>query len=438
MVEGYDETLLLGYVEGELNDAERQYVQRWLNKDPQLAELLQQMVDDRNGVRVLPVPAMPQRVVDEVDRELNRVAAMEAMASAASGGAASDTPGESAAELDGEPVYVMPGWMGGLAVAASIVILLTLFLISMPNPNKAKPGSRDVADNTLVTDPGALGGGAGGQPATSGGPDSAVAQRNPDGTLPYADDNSRDQRVTTPPAIAETTPSVTDPANTGVDSKQTLADAADAARRNPPKPDTANTPVKPATTTVYAADAPSAELKRLLEQGGTKLTKPAAGDNGAPTTPDERRTVQDIAAIVKFLRDNPGRSGEVELHIASRDTKRTLRMLKDLSAGDQPVDETAKPPVTYPMMLGVEQLDAAINTIATDVFHADVYFKARPTLAAGSVPRDASKPRDTGYAPWPSLAPDYQAILQQQIPSRDNPLSNTQPVISISVTVEAP
>ena len=54
MVEGYDEQLLLGYVENDLNDAERQYVQRWLNKDPQLAEMLQQMIDDRQAVVALP------------------------------------------------------------------------------------------------------------------------------------------------------------------------------------------------------------------------------------------------------------------------------------------------------------------------------------------------------------------------------------------------
>lgn len=68
----YDELLLLGYVEGDLTDAQRARVEQWISQDPRLGSLLAKLAADRDAVRAVPEPDTPAGLMDDVDRVLER------------------------------------------------------------------------------------------------------------------------------------------------------------------------------------------------------------------------------------------------------------------------------------------------------------------------------------------------------------------------------
>lgn len=77
MAEQYDENLLLGYVEDDLDATERARVERMAEEDPRLAQLLRHMVEDRRAMRGVRAPAPPEWVMEEVDRRLERSMLLE-------------------------------------------------------------------------------------------------------------------------------------------------------------------------------------------------------------------------------------------------------------------------------------------------------------------------------------------------------------------------
>jgi hypothetical protein len=72
MSKGYDEKLLLAYIEGELGEEQRQAVEKAMAQDARLAQLIRAMISDRQKLRDLPEPATPPWLLDEVDRTLER------------------------------------------------------------------------------------------------------------------------------------------------------------------------------------------------------------------------------------------------------------------------------------------------------------------------------------------------------------------------------
>jgi hypothetical protein len=72
MAEKYDEELLLGYVEGDLDARSRAQVEAWIQQDPRLGRLLAAMREDRNQLRAMPDPATPDWLMNEVDQQLER------------------------------------------------------------------------------------------------------------------------------------------------------------------------------------------------------------------------------------------------------------------------------------------------------------------------------------------------------------------------------
>ena len=72
MLEEYDENLLLGYLEGDLDGPGVAKVQAWMRADPQLEQLLRQMIADRQAMRSMPDPPAPGGLMEQVERQLER------------------------------------------------------------------------------------------------------------------------------------------------------------------------------------------------------------------------------------------------------------------------------------------------------------------------------------------------------------------------------
>jgi hypothetical protein len=72
----------------------------------------------------------------------------------------------------------------------------------------------------------------------------------------------------------------------------------------------------------------------------------------------------------------------------------------------------------YQLHVSTEQLPGLIAELQAAPGNAQVQLRPRNLLAVGHVPAPTPlKPEVTlTPAPWPTLAPDYRAILQQQIP----------------------
>lgn len=120
MVEQYDENLLLGYVEGELGEADRSTVEAWAEADPRLRQLLRNMASDRRAMRRIEAPTPPAWLMDEVDRRLERSMLLDE--------APIETP------IGREPPRRVAGRIGmGVAVAAMVVLSAGVIVVSLWN-----------------------------------------------------------------------------------------------------------------------------------------------------------------------------------------------------------------------------------------------------------------------------------------------------------------
>jgi len=72
MIDRYDENLLLGYIEGELSPSDRAQLEAMLQRDPQLNQLLRDIVADRQAVRQLPDEAPGEDLVEAAMQQIER------------------------------------------------------------------------------------------------------------------------------------------------------------------------------------------------------------------------------------------------------------------------------------------------------------------------------------------------------------------------------
>ncbi len=77
MTSRYDQDLLLGYLEGELTDAECAEFERRLAEDDQLRRLLDKLQADREAMRSLPLEQPPAELLDDVTHQLERQMLLE-------------------------------------------------------------------------------------------------------------------------------------------------------------------------------------------------------------------------------------------------------------------------------------------------------------------------------------------------------------------------
>ena len=115
MSEPYDEQLLLGYVEGDLTDAQRAQVEQWIAGDPRLGSLLEKLAGDRDALRALPEPETPSALMEDVDRVLERSMLLQFTLS-------------DQEERVGEKRFIVRR-IGAIAAAAAMLVVVTSVVI---------------------------------------------------------------------------------------------------------------------------------------------------------------------------------------------------------------------------------------------------------------------------------------------------------------------
>ena len=78
MLERYDEQLILGYVENDLEPEVRLEVESWMAQDDQLRQMLEQMIADRQALRLIPIEKAPSKLMDSVTRALEQQMRLDA------------------------------------------------------------------------------------------------------------------------------------------------------------------------------------------------------------------------------------------------------------------------------------------------------------------------------------------------------------------------
>ena len=72
MADRYDERLILGYVESDLDESEKGRFERLLREDPRLRNLVAQLLGDRQNLREMPRAPAPDGVMEPVNAHLER------------------------------------------------------------------------------------------------------------------------------------------------------------------------------------------------------------------------------------------------------------------------------------------------------------------------------------------------------------------------------
>lgn len=131
MLDRYDQDLLLGYLEGELDAGQRAQLDALLAEDPQLAALLGAIVKDRDALRSLPRAESPRELVHDVTQSLERRMLLDENALPEAG----PIPIARGRDLPGEPTGG-PNWgriVGLSALAASVALAAGIVVITMNN-----------------------------------------------------------------------------------------------------------------------------------------------------------------------------------------------------------------------------------------------------------------------------------------------------------------
>lgn len=139
----YDE-LLSGFVDGELSAADREYVQRWLARDPVARQTFEEFRELHERLRSLPKYRLD---ADFADRVIARIEQQLAEAENGKAPAASVTPASLACPTAAESQRSSGDWRRSLIWPALVVVAATLLLAfslmsgdSNPPPPIAKPG----------------------------------------------------------------------------------------------------------------------------------------------------------------------------------------------------------------------------------------------------------------------------------------------------------
>jgi hypothetical protein len=136
----YDESLLLGYVEGELSDGERRKVEAWMQDDPRLEALLRGMARDRQALRDEPTPDPPDWLLDDVHHGLERSMLLD--------------PKADQAAVVVRQRHVVRKLLAGFAVAAMVLLACGVVLYSVLKiNNEPVEWPNTVADATSEPEP---------------------------------------------------------------------------------------------------------------------------------------------------------------------------------------------------------------------------------------------------------------------------------------------
>lgn len=415
-VDLHDEELLLGYVEGELTPAQRKTVEQLLRSDPRLSLLLHALVADRQGLRELPDPPAPDWLMDEVDRQLERAMLVE------------DHPAQSFERAVRHRHLLRRVMMVG-AVAASVAVVATVVISSLTGPLTPSIGPM-LARTTPPVGPG----GPVGPGVTSPHTDSAAHHAGeaegpwnhplPDGSVAAKPKGPAPVAGTPSGALADGDPVVG--SGDGADSSAIagVTPGGEAAAGS-----------EAAAPDDKVAKAPGARLP-----GGVPEifagTVPERADMLYPPMDwpvlDERRQV---ARMLVLLPSQPELGQQLELRIVTRDVKSTRRLLTQLSGrkllggGDDVTGSTAGPSRDEPQVCGwrVPVLDVPklVQKLQAAPWQTRVQWQRR----RGSV-------REQGRAPWPSLTPDYSAVVQQQVPPIARPTVAANDRVDLMVLIE--
>jgi len=480
----YDESLLLGYVEGELSDGERRKVESWMQDDPRLEALLRGMTRDRQALRDEPTPDPPDWLLDDVHHGLERSMLLD--------------PKADQAAVVVRQRHVVRKLLAGFAVAAMVLLACGVVLYSvMKINNEPVEWPNTVADATSKPQPEPR------REEATDGSRNAVADTAKPPAAPPADESAADL----PESLAEAHPQAPRalPPQAREAEGETDTDAAeppvlaDAAARTMEAADAetdieADMMVDPAPD--QAAQAPTVALApRRTEQpafGLAQRREQIAGESstgdadatdaldadlmafgrrleveqskGAAAGADRTETLEAPPVNFGLVHGEP--SGRpMQLRVRTEDLGRSIRRLNEVagrldrasltaatviyageSADDEPTpprlgSDTAKPsmdptiasprkaqPLVYRLVLPAGQLPQAIDLLQSpDGGYQRVDIESRPSAdSVAEVYREL----------WPRTEPDYQRILRARLGELDTDDSTRAETLEIPIIVE--
>ena len=392
MFKDYDENLLLGFVEGELNAAEHAKVAAWAQRDPRLAQLLTKMQEDRHVLMHSPDPHAPSWIMDEVDRQIER-------------GMLIDEPVEAGGASPSRWMRIGPATIS-VAIAAVVaivggVVIWSLMSVSAPTPaGPSRVAQRPTApseepESPLNPPPTPV------VEAPTPAP-TPVSQRTP---VPTTAARQADAQTVT--SAWQPRPEFSLPWSVDLESALQPAppkaqSAPSVAAANPTRD--GHEPSAPTTIRPFARPAGSLPTEKL-----TVPKQLLAGEGVEVKGPDG------VKALVELLETRPELAEECRLEIVSRDPVRTKLSLIDLSA---PPSQAPPGSLLYVKPAG---LPDALESLRAQKFHVSVRL-FHPALSP--------KPPGSGE-------PDYVRILTDQLPAAPKAKKDSTPV-AIPVVIQQP
>ncbi|QNN24295.1 hypothetical protein HED60_19125 [Planctomycetales bacterium ZRK34] len=438
-VEQYDENLLLGYVEGELTADETARVEAWAAEDTRLAGLLASMQADRKALAAMPDPPTPEWLMDEVDRQLERAMLV-------------DMGPQQFADTSIAQRHIMRRIVLGTAVAAMLMVVAGVVISSLtgvsesphfamngePKPTETDVTMTDAEDATLPDVPAVAETVPSEQPA-----EPAVVMTEPGKAAESAEPVEPVKGSTTEPAVPNA-PMIAKGDNTaGGSEAEPVKPDAETAEPSPAvaaKPDVA----EPADTDKPMTEPATPGPGQMLAGSGAPrhadlLPQPPEAPKSAKAPPEARLPADDALYNARQIRLQPDLAQQMELLVVAGDPDKVVQQvtafMSGAAKGDAPKQSLTKtdlqqavsqilkqaeptPSQRYVLKVDTEQLPRLIAELQAASGNAQVQLRKRNLLAVGNVPDKAPLKPDVTLtpAPWPTLAPDYRAILQQQIP----------------------
>lgn len=369
MVERHDESMLLGYVEGDLPAKDRALVEQWLKEDPRLERLMTQLVQDRRDTRQMSDPPAPEWIAQELDRQIERVMLVEG--------------GEMPVVNDAlRQRFAMRKWLVGSSLAALFLIAGGVVIWSLiPNwrqVERSRPGA--VAAGTLQPD--------------------KLERIAGDAPKPAAEmPAEKTGQMVGLAAAAPPAPPVEIPA---------------------PIPSTA-TAMKMAEPPMAPKDSPAAAPAAVAGIAPFSRTKAADEPQPEPVAPARAAaTLQVPRDLEAALIAAPRSADEFELRIVTADSAAAQEAITQIN------QDAAR-------QLDLELADAPAPRRVLRVGASDLAAALQKLRETSSIQRVILVRKSVPPAVWPSLVPDYQAMLGRQI---DQLMDSRKPVVMLPVVIE--
>jgi len=415
----YDENLLLAYVEGDITDEQLARVRQWTADDPKLAALLRQMASDRASLAAMPDPPTPDWLMDEVDRQLERSMLV-------------DVGPREFADTAIAQRHVMRRIVLGTALAAMLLIVAAVVISSLTGVRSMGDFAFNDETQTPAPTPSETGDAESAVDPTSDQP--AVATADPSETpevKPSPVEPESQPEEPSPPAITKSDAS---PAAEG-DKGETpeppkVAEQAEPEMREPAaKPDQS---AAPPPGELLAGNGAPRHADLLPTPPGVK-PEPAKPDKPNKPAPEARLAADDAMYNARQIRVQPALAQQMELRIVGRDLDKTIKQLNTLIEKTQPdatveqsLDTMKNPPAQpeasskvkrFILRVDPEQLPRFVAELQAARHNDNVQLRPRNLLAVGQLPGSGDDDAvNIVGSPWPTLAPDYRSILQQQMP----------------------